>query len=203
MEQINLFNQLGIERHFSQINDKFRKQLRQNLQRIKDGDPEIIAREIATQHKVNCPVFDFPNTKTTVQRLPESNRFEVFLTDFAFYEIPFTGDNVVLKCRPDRTNCVQPFPLPVELHRDKIEFSLNSQGYMDNPGQPRDRVKTYINSIKDYIECSITSLQESIDIFNGSLEQAILNGVIDVKTKLVGEDDARKEIEDDLNPFKD
>lgn len=202
MEQIKIFNQAGIKRHFTDINDKIRKQLRSNLSSIKDGDPTVIARDIANRYKVNCPVFDFPNTENTIQKLPYNNGFEVFLSDFAFYKIPFSGDKEILKCKPDRTNCMQPFPLQVDLYVDRIEFDLNSYGNMDNPGQPRDRVKMYANSIKDYIECSIDSLKKSIEIFNESLEETLLNSLTDAKTKLMAKEASIKEKEDDLNPFK-
>ena len=66
----------------------------------------------------------------------------------------------------------------------------------------RERVKKYAESIKDFMECSIVSLQESIDIYNGSLEQVIREGISDAKARMNAEEAVRKEIEDDLNPFK-
>jgi len=202
MKNIRLFNECSITSFLNNRDELIRENLRRNLDGILKSNPKTLSSEIADKYRIKVPSFDFGSTTNKVEPTPERYMNRFVMTDYVVYEIPFTGNEEILKCAPSQTSFRLGYPLIVTVIGNKISFYINSQGLVSNPGQPRERVKRHAEMIKDYITCSLEGLSLDIESWNDSIGESLYAGISDTKKRLEENLDRKKTMEDDLNPFK-
>lgn len=192
MELIRLFNEKSFSEHLNNINQEIKELLKQDYNKIINADSHSLAMEYRENYKISCPVFDFDKTKA-----------KLIAKETMYYEIPFNGDYKILKCRSENTSCKSPGSIEVSLHSDKIDFRyINNQGTIQNEGMPKERLLRDLESIKEFIECSIESLSKSINTWNDEITEILYRRISNIKEQFENEKKLSKQISDNLNPFK-
>lgn len=202
METISLFNTYPIDAYLSSIDEKIKQELLSSSTAILTGDPSEMAKRLSAKYRVSLPVFEYQSTTSKVEHTPERYMNRIIMTDYVIYEIPFSGDINILKCRPSRGVCRIGYPLEVSVSNSKISFYINSQGLVHSSGEPKERVKRQAQSIKDYIDCSLGELKISVDEWNSTLEPLLYEGIKANKEHLQNIQNKQQALEEDLNIFK-
>jgi len=201
MKDIYLFNSIPLNSHLKEITRKVKDELLKSSNRILNENSSDLAEELADKYKQNAPSFDYDSLETTVIPRNVMHYRRPVMTHFVEYKFPFSGDKVLLECKPSTAACGIGYPVVVTVIGDKIAFEVNSQGIVTNGGQPMERVKMYAKAVFDYVDFSNESLTESINEWNGTLKEEIEAAIVDRKAQLQDLIDKKKEIEDGLNPF--